>query len=99
MKKRKTLWFFALFLTVILAVQMPFRVSATSTGQKIQQTESEKRQAENKLDQTNDALQNLHGDRASLQTYLNNLNQELQEATANPNGKGREYQGCAGGHC
>ena len=82
MKKRKTLWFFALFLTVILAVQMPFRVSATSTGQKIQQTESEKRQAENKLDQTNDALQNLHGDRASLQTYLNNLNQELQEATA-----------------
>lgn len=82
MKKRKTLCFFALFLTVILAVQMPFRVSATSTGQKIQQTESEKRQAENKLDQTNDALQNLHGDRASLQTYLNNLNQELQEATA-----------------
>ena len=85
MKRRKTLCFFALFLTVILAMQMPFQVNATSTGQKIQQTESEKQQAENRLDRTNEDLQTLHDDRASLQTYLSNLNKELQEATAKLN--------------
>ncbi len=85
MKKRKTLCLFSLFLAVFLAGQMPLQVNATSTGQKIQQTENEKKQAENKLDKTNDDLQNLHDDRASLQTYLSNLNKELQEATAKLN--------------
>lgn len=85
MKKRKALCFLSFFLVLVLTVGMSVQVSATSTGQKIQQAESEKRQTENKLDQTNDDLKSLHDDRASLQTYLGNLNKELEEATAKLN--------------
>lgn len=72
----------ALFLAVLMSVQMSMCVFATSTGEKIQQTENEKKQTENKLDKTNDDLKNLNEDRASLQTYLSNLNGELDKVTA-----------------
>ncbi len=85
MKKRKALCLLSFFLVLVLTGGMSVQVSATSTGQKIQQAESEKRQTENKLDQTNDDLKSLHDDRASLQTYLGNLNKELEEATAKLN--------------
>lgn len=85
MKKKKTLCFLSFFLMVFLAGQIPLQVCATSTGQKIRQTENEKEQTENKLDKTNEDLQTLHDDRASLQTYLNNLNKELEEAAAKLN--------------
>lgn len=85
MKKRKALCFLSIFLVLVFTGQMSWQVSATSTGQKIQQTESEKKQTENKLDQTNEDLKTLHDDRAGLQTYLSNLNKELEEATAKLN--------------
>lgn len=85
MKKRQTLRFFALFLAAFLTGQMSLCVGATSTGEKIQQTENEKKQTENKLDRTNDDLKSLNDDRASLQTYLSNLNKELEAATAKLN--------------
>ena len=85
MKKRKALCLLSFFLVLVLTGGMSVQVSATSTGQKIQQAESEKRQTENKLDQTNDDLKTLHDDSASLQTYLGNLNKELEEATAKLN--------------
>ena len=72
----------ALFLAVFLAMQMTMFVFATTTGEKIQQTENEKKQTENKLDKTNEDLKNLNEDRASLQTYLANLNGELDKVTA-----------------
>lgn len=72
----------ALFLAVLMAVQMTMCVFATSTGEKIQQTENEKKQTENKLDKTNDDLKNLNEDRVSLQTYLQNLNGELDKVNA-----------------
>ena len=72
----------ALFLAVLMSVQMSMCVFATSTGENIQQTENEKKQTENKLDKTNDDLKNLNEDRASLQTYLSNLNGELDKVTA-----------------
>lgn len=79
MKKRQARHLFALFLVMLLSVQMTLWVWATSTGQKIQQTENEKKQAENKLDKTNDDLKSLNEDRVSLQSYLENLNGELEE--------------------
>jgi len=74
--------FLALFLVVLLSAQMTFCVYATSTGEKIQQTENEKKQAENKLDKTKDDLKNLNKDRVSLQSYLENLSSELEEVNA-----------------
>lgn len=82
MKKKWTVRLFSLVLVGILSWQMTLSVCATSTGQKIQQTEDEKRRTENKLDQTNDDLHDLHSDRASMQTYLDNLNSELEKANA-----------------
>ncbi len=79
MKKKQTVRLFSLFLVGLLTVQMTLCVFATSTGEKIQQTENEKKQTENKLDKTNDDLKNLNDDRASLQTYLENLNGELEK--------------------
>ena len=79
MKKKQMLRILALLLMSILSVSMTLCVYATSTGEKIQQTENEKRQTENKLDQTQDDLQDLNSDRASLQTYLENLNAELEK--------------------
>ncbi len=72
----------ALFLAVFLSIQMTMIVFATTTGEKIQQTENEKKQTENKLDRTNEDLKDLNEDRASLQTYLANLNGELDKVTA-----------------
>lgn len=85
MKKKRIARLFALFLVGLLTAQMTLCVCATSTGEKIQQTENEKRQTENKLDKTNDALKSLNDDRASLQTYLENLNGELEKANATLN--------------
>lgn len=82
MKKRRIIRLFTLFLAGIMAAQMTLCVCATSTGEKIQQAENEKKQTENKLDKTNDDLKNLNDDRASLQTYLENLNAELEKANA-----------------
>ncbi len=79
MKKRQARHLFALFLVMLLSAQMTLWVWATSTGQKIQQTENEKKQAENKLDKTNDDLKSLNADWVSLQSYLENLNGELEE--------------------
>lgn len=79
MNKKWTVRLFALCLVGLLTAQMTICVFATSTGEKIQQTENEKKQTENKLDKTNDDLKTLNDDRASLQTYLENLNGELEK--------------------
>lgn len=78
MKKRWILRLSLLLAVVLLTTQTT--VYATSTGEKIQQTENEKAQTENKLDKTNEELQNLNSDRVSLQTYLGNLSAELERA-------------------
>lgn len=56
-------------------------VFATTTGEKLQDAQNEKRQAENDLEKANKHIDNLQQERASLQTYLDNLNQELEKAS------------------
>lgn len=79
MKKRRNFYKGALLLAGILFVMTPVCVYATTTGQKIQEAESEKRQTESKLNQTNNALDDLHGDRVSLQNYLTQLEDQLSK--------------------
>lgn len=79
MKNKWPLRSMALFLICFLVFQTTVCVSATSTGQKIQNVENEMKQTENKLEQTNDELSDLNSDRAGLQVHLNNLNAELEE--------------------
>nr|MBQ8252113.1 cell wall hydrolase [Lachnospiraceae bacterium] len=82
MKKKVLVRFLALFIVSLFLIQTPLCVLATSTGQKIQNTENEKAQAENNLEQTNEELQDLNDDRASLQNYLSNLDDELSRVNA-----------------
>lgn len=79
MKKKWTMRSVALFLICIFMIPTTVFVSATSTGEKIQSVENEKKQTENQLDKTNEDLKNLNSDRVSLQTYLDELNSELDE--------------------
>lgn len=55
-------------------------VTATSTGQKLQNAQNEKTQAENKLDRIQENVDKLNSDRVSLQTYMDELNEQLDLA-------------------
>lgn len=79
MKKKSCVRIPALLAVCLLVSQMTIYASATTTGQKIQQTENEKKQTEQKLDKTNEDLSVLNSDRVSLQTYLDNLTEKLEQ--------------------
>ncbi len=82
MKEKLLLRYWVLFLVVILILCRPVSVFATTTGQKINQAEGEKQRAQNNLEKTNNEIQSLNNERASMQTYLDNLTKELNEANA-----------------
>lgn len=56
-------------------------VNATSTADKLNQVEQQKKANQNKLDKTSDSIQELKGERASLQSYLTNLSDQLERTT------------------
>lgn len=82
MKKAGIIRFTALFLLFLLWLQPPVCAGATSTGQQIQNAQSDKRAAENNLNETNEDLEDLRGEKSSLQSYINNLNAELEAANS-----------------
>lgn len=88
MKKSGVFRFSALLLLAVLWVQSPVCVYATSTGQQLQNAQSDKKRAENNLENTNEDIDDLRVEQASLQTYLSNLNEELELA----NGKLMEIE-------
>lgn len=75
-------WRKGILIGLILFLLIPFSksVSATSTGQKLQNAQNEKKQAEKQLDQVQENVDKLQSDRASLQTYLDDLNKQLDTA-------------------
>ena len=56
-------------------------VEATSTADKLNQVEQQKKKNENKLEQTTESLSDLKGESAGLQKYLSNLSEQLTLAT------------------
>lgn len=70
----------ALLLFVLLCLRTSICAYATSTGQQLQNAQNEKNVAEKKLNQTNEAIDSLRDEEVSLQTYLTNLNDELDRA-------------------
>lgn len=73
-------------MVAVLAGSMPsdcMVASATSTAEKIQQTQQEKDNLQDQLDQTQDNLEDLKGEHNTLQGELNNLNTQLSEVSSN----------------
>lgn len=64
----------------IILVSLSGNALATSTGQKIQDAQSDKARAERGLEQASENMDRLQSERGSLQTYLDELNKELDEA-------------------
>lgn len=56
-------------------------VEATSTADKLNQVEQQKKKNENKLDKTTESISDLKVERAGLQQYLVNLSDQLTETT------------------
>lgn len=54
---------------------------ATSTADKLNKVEQEKKQSESQLDKTTDKIEDLKIEKLGLQQYLNQLNSSLEEAT------------------
>lgn len=67
-------------LILLLGLFFSKNVTATSTGQKLQNAQNEKTQAENKLDRIQENVDKLNSDRVSLQTYMDELNEQLDLA-------------------
>lgn len=76
-------------LTIILVIQSVSSASnvvvvqATSTQQKIDQTQQEKNELEGKLDKTQENLEGLKGEHNTLKGELNNLNTQLTKVSEN----------------
>ena len=56
-------------------------VEATSTADKLNQVEQQKKHNENKLEQTTESISDLQGERVGLQMYLSNLSEQLTKTT------------------
>lgn len=65
---------------VVCVLFLSQNVGATSTGQKLQNAKNEKEKAEDRLDRVQENVNKLNSDRASLQTYMNELNDQLSLA-------------------
>ena len=73
-KSRWTKWCGGLLFSCgLLAFGFAQTAEATSTADKLNQVEQQKKQNENKLDQTSESSCDLKGERAGLQEYLLNL--------------------------
>lgn len=73
-----------MLLAVTLMVDaMSFVSYATTTQQKIDQAEEDKKKLEGQLDQTQNELENLKGEQNSLKGKLNHLNSELTQVSNN----------------
>ena len=62
---------------VLNAPDTHMAVAASSTQQKIDQAEQDKKDLEDKLDENQEDLQGLKGEQNSLKRELNNLNDQL----------------------
>lgn len=73
----------AVLLAALFLVLVPgMTVFATSTADKLNQAQRDKKHAENKLDSTTDSIEGLKIEKAGLQEYLKQLDTQLEEATA-----------------
>lgn len=63
----------------------PVICKATTTGQKLNQAERDKANAETQLDKVQDSIQDLESERVSVQTYLDQLNEELMTVNSKLN--------------
>ena len=73
-----------MLLAVTLTVDaMSFVSYATTTQQKIDQAEEDKKALEGQLDQTQQELDNLKGEQNTLKGKLNTLNTELSQVSNN----------------
>lgn len=81
-KSRWTKWCGGLLFSCgLLAFGFAQTAEATSTADKLNQVEQQKKQNENKLDQTSESISDLKGERAGLQEYLLNLSDQLEKTT------------------
>ena len=73
---------FALALFFGLCLSDVYDAYATSTASELQKAEDEKEKTENRMENAQDDLNDLNHERAGLQTYLDQLNGELNVASA-----------------
>ena len=81
-KKNMAIILVSLFLVAGMSVSV---VYAQTTQEKIDQAEQEKKDTENKLDNTNQNIDSLKGSQNALKGQLNNLNEELEQVRYNLN--------------
>lgn len=81
MKKRIKAAAFLLIATLVLSNTPAVCVQATSTSDKLQQVQQQKKATEQKKSSAEDSLADLKEEKTGLQSYLNNLNEDLTEAT------------------
>lgn len=80
-KKNMAVFLVSLFLVAFMSVS----AYAQTTQEKIDQAELEKKDTENKLDNTNQNIDSLKGSQNALKGQLNNLNEQLEQVGDNLN--------------
>lgn len=88
MKRNDSCRLFVMFVLIFQLMLSPVLCQATTTGQKLNQAERDKANAETQLDKVQDEVIDLHEERVSVQIYLDQLNEELLKV----NGKLNEIQ-------
>ena len=82
LKSRWTKWYGGLLLSCgLFGLCFVKIVEATSTADKLNRVEQQKKHNENKLEQTTESISDLKGESAGLQKYLSNLSDELERTT------------------
>lgn len=77
MKRNDSCRWFVMFVLIFQLMLSPVLCQATTTGQKLNQAERDKANAETQLDKVQDEMQDLHQEKISVQIYLDQLSEEL----------------------